>query len=742
MIDMEVTNQIRSEDIIPGSRVFPYGTLPSITDESNDWDLRRFLGLLKRRAVIIAGVVTVAMTGITYSTLNQENVYQGNFQILVEPVSNDNNLGKINLENSNISGISGLDYESQIQVLKSPELLEQIIKKLRASYPDITYPSLLEGLTVRRLGTAKVIEVSYKSNDPEKIKFVLDTISQFYLKYSLEKRQTKLRQGLQFIEKQLPEITNRVGQLQKEMQIFRQRYNFIDPESQAATVSGQIQSLTQKRLDINQQLSAARAYYLSLREKPAQLTAINNSPLYQQLIFQQRQLDTQLSGELARFKPDNPIIQSLQEKRNNLLPLIEAEASRALNIKIAEAVTQIRKIEVDSKQLVQAEQELQNKLVQLPVLARQYVDIQRNLQLANESFNRFLSAREELQIQTAQTELPWELIQAAKQPEYPISPDIPRNLLLGFVASCLLGFGAAVLAEGIDNTYHTIDDLKDKMKMPILGTLPFDKNIGHNYLNPTHEKNNQDVNYAHMGKLTNLFRRRSPRNSRNSYYSQGAFWESLQVLYSNIQLLNSDQAINSLIVSSSVPGDGKSTVAYNLAKIASSMGKRVLLVDTDLRRPQIHRFLELNNLWGLSSLISANMDAKQVIQQIPTINNLSVITSGPIPPDPGRLLSSEKMRQLMESFHQSFDLVIYDSPPILGLVDVRLIAPHTSGLILVARMNETDKSALLQVQDSLKTYPINVLGLVVNGDKSRSGRYYYGYYRYDSQEQVPNTSVN
>ncbi|MEY3222438.1 MAG: hypothetical protein RLZZ203_1294 [Cyanobacteriota bacterium] len=741
MLDRQITNQTLSQDIIPSSRLFPHSTLSNITEDSNDWNLRQLLGLLKRRAVIIAGIVTVGMTGITYSTLNQESVYQDNFQILVEPVNDDSDLGKLNLIDPNMSKLGGLDYESQIQVLKSSELLQPIIKKLQISYPDITYASLIEDLTIIRFGTAKVIEVSYKSNDTEKIKFVLDTISQFYLNYSLDKRQTKLRQGIQFVEKQLPDIKNRVAQLQKEMQIFRQRYNFIDPENQAKGLSGQIQSLTEKRLAVNQQLATTRANYLSLRGQSGQLTAINNAPIYQQLITQQRQLDTQLSGELARFNPDNPIIQSLQEKRNNLLPLIEAEASRALNIKIAEAVTQMRQVEVDSKQLAQTEQQLQNKLEQLPVLSRQYTDIQRNLQLANESFNRFLSTREQLQIEVAQTELPWELIKAPNQPEYPISPNINRNLLLGFGASFLLGLGAAVLMEEIDNTYHTIDSIKDKIKLPILGTLPFDKTIANNYVNRTNKTNDQGVDYPEIDKLTNLFRRQFPRNSRNSYYSQGAFWESLQVLYSNIQLLNSDQPINSLIVSSSVPGDGKSTVAYNLAKIASTMGKRVLLVDTDLRRPQIHELLELNNLWGLTNLISSNMDAKQVIQEIPTINNLSVVTSGPTPPDPGRLLSSQKMRQLMEYFHQSFDLVIYDSPPILGLVDVRLIAPHTNGLILVARMNQTDKSALLQVQDSLKTYPINVLGLVVNGDKSQSGSYYV-HYRYSDQEQVHNSSVS
>ncbi|MFM7364302.1 MAG: GumC family protein [Cuspidothrix sp.] len=737
MFDKHIRSQTISEDIIPSSRPFPYPTLANTTQEENDFNLKRLLGLLKRRVLIIVGVVTVGMTGITYSTLNQKPVYQGNFQILVESVNDDSDISKLNLGDSNISRTGGLDYESQIQVLRSPELLQIIIEKLQISYPDITYASLAGNLTIRRLGTAKVIEVSYRGGDTEKIKFVLDTISQFYLKYSLEKRQTKLRQGVQFVEKQLPDLKNRVTQLQKEMQIFRQRYNFIDPENQSATISAQIQSLTQQRLAINQQLAAARANYLSLQEETGQLDAINNAPLYQQLIAQQRQIDAQISGELAKFQPDNPIIQTLQEKRNNLLPVIEAEASRALNIKIAEVASQIRKIEVDSKQLAQTEQHLQNKLQQLPILSRQYADIQRNLRLADESFNRFLTSREQLQIQVAQTELPWELIQAPEQPKYPVSPDVPRNLLLGFVASFVLGLGAAVLMEEMDNTYHSIEGLKDKIKLPILGTLPFDKTIANNYLSPTNQTNDQDVNYAEMDKLTNPFRGQVLPNgrNRNSYYSQGAFWESLQVLYSNIQLLNSDQPINSLTISSSVPGDGKTTIAYNLAKIASTMGKRVLLVDTDLRRPQIHKFLELNNLWGLSNLISSNMDAKQVIQEIPTINNLSVITSGPIPPDPGRLLSSEKMRQLMEYFHQSFDLVIYDSPPILGLVDARLIASHTNGLILVVRMNETDKSALLQVQDSLRTYPINVLGLVINADKSQGGKY-YTYYRYSDQEQA------
>ncbi|MTJ07907.1 polysaccharide biosynthesis tyrosine autokinase [Anabaena sp. UHCC 0204] len=724
-------------DSIPSPKLSPYATFSPFPEEANEWNLKRFFGLIQRRAIIITGVVSVTMAGVSYSTLNQESVYQGSFQILVESVNDDSKVGKLSLLDSNASSGSSLDYESQIQVLKSTELLQPVLTKLQEAYPDLTYNALLQGLTIRRFGATKVIEVKYQSHDTKKIQLILDTISQFYLNYSLDKRQTKLRQGIQFVEKQLPDIQKRVAQLQREMQIFRQKYNFIDPESQSQRISGQIQSLTQQRLTINQQLAAARANYMSLQGQEGQFAAINNAPIYQQLITQQRQLETQISGELARFQPDNPVVQTLQEKRDNLFPLIREEAKRTLTIKLAEATILLQRIEADSQQQAQAEQQLQRELEQLPVLSRQYTDIQRNLQLANESLTRFLGNREKLQIEVAQTELPWELIQSPTLAELPIYPNIPRSLLLGLVASSLLGIGAALLIEEMDNTYHNIESLQEKIKLPILGRLPFDKTIANNssldIAGKVSNKEQLSDDYSrNKHQLSNMF---ASQITQSGYYSQGAFWESLQILYGNLQLLNSDQPIGSLIISSSLPGDGKSTVAFHLAQIAAAMGKRVLLVDTDLRRPQVHKLSGLNNLWGLSNLISANIAVEQVIQEMPGMNNLSVITSGPIPPDPARLLSSEKMRQLMSYLRLNFDLVIYDSPPILGLVDARLIAPHTDGFILVVKMNQTDKSALLQVQDSLKRYPINVLGIVANGDKCQL-KGYDSYYRQSNFAEV------
>jgi capsular exopolysaccharide synthesis family protein len=518
------------------------------------------------------------------------------------------------------------------------------------------------------------------------------------------------------------------------MQAFRQKYNFIDPENQSQVISVQVQSLTQQRIDINQKLTAARANYVRLSKQEEQLAILNNAPLYQQLISQQRQLDIQISGELARFQPGNPVILTLEEKRANLLPIIQAEATRTINIRISEAATLVKQVETDNQYLAQVEKQLQQKLDQLPILSRQYVDIQQNLQIANESLNRFLAAREQLQIEIAQTELPWELIQAASQPQNPISPDIPRNLLLGFVASFLLGIGAAQVREQTDNTYHSVDNLRDKTGLPLLGSLPFDKNLVKNQSsNPTNIFS--DGVLKGVDKLANIPHHRSSR-----YYGQGSFWESLQILYNNIQLLNSGRPIKSLVVSSAIPGDGKSTVAFHLAQTAAAMGKKVLLVDCDLRKSEIHKLAQLNNLWGLSSLISSDMSVGQVIQEIPQLASLSVITAGPIPPDPTRLLSSDKMGQMMDYFSENFDLVIYDSPPLSALVDARLVAVHADGVILVARIDKTDKTVLKHVLETFKTSPVNLLGLVVNGEKFRGVAYNYNY-NYTSKSSVVRANI-
>jgi succinoglycan biosynthesis transport protein ExoP len=724
--DENGNGKVKSKAIIP-SELLPIQNFSSFETQDDDWDIKQFLGVVQRRTLAIISVASVVMAAVTYSTLNQETIYQGNFQLLVEPVNNDNSLGQIPLPEDSKFSQSNLDYDSQIQVLRSQELMRTVVDKIKFSYPNITYDVLISNLTIRRLGATKIIEVNYKSQDRKEIKVVLNTLSKFYLEYSLEKRKTKLNQGVQFVEKQLPTIRNRVAQLQQQMQIFRQRYNFFDPENQSNSIAQQMQTMEDKRLQVDQQLATARAIYVSLSTPEGQMSTLNDAPIYSQLISQLRQLESQISSELVRFQPDNPAVQSLQEKKQNLLSLIKDEQRRFVGLKLAESTTMIQKLEVESRELARVQQQTKNQFKQLPILARQYSEIQRNLQLANESLNRFLATRENLVIQVAQTELPWELIQSPNQSAFPLSPNIPRSLLMGLVGSLVAGIGIGFLLENMDNTYHTVESLKEKIKLPFLGTLPIDESIS-NYKSSYLKMKISETELGNVPPKNGWFSNFVNREiTGDTYYGQGLFFESLQVLYANIQLLNSDQSIRSLTVSSTMPGDGKTTVAFHLAQVAAALGKRVLLVDADLRRAQVHKLSNLHNLSGLSNVIASNMPVEQVIQQLPMMNSLSVITAGPVPPDPARLLSSEKMKQLMEYFNENFDLVIYDVPPMLGLVDARLLAPLTDGMVLVVRMGKTDKSGLMQLQDSLRNSPINILGIVANGDKNKLSGYNYYY---------------
>jgi capsular exopolysaccharide synthesis family protein len=234
------------------------------------------------------------------------------------------------------------------------------------------------------------------------------------------------------------------------------------------------------------------------------------------------------------------------------------------------------------------------------------------------------------------------------------------------------------------------------------------------------------------------------------WYNASPFLEAFRSLHTNISFLGSDTPIRSLVISSATPGDGKSTVSSYLAQAAASMGESVLLVDADMRRPRIDSVLGLENELGLSNILATDVNPRQAIQTVPGWENLSVLTAGhPLPPDPTRLLGSQKMHELIDYFEGEFDLVIYDTPPVLGLADGRLVSAHTAGLILVIGMAKTDRAIVKETLDLLKLSLTNVLGVVANGISSNImgsydyySKYYNKYYTSDGEESKLDRAKN
>ena len=719
--------------------------------DTDDLNLRQLLTIARRRALVIATVAIAVTSVVGFSTLKKIPQYESKFQLLVEPVTLENKLTRLTQgAEKNLVQDSSLDYETQIQVLRSPKLMSPIIEVLKARYPDISYDSLISSnqLKINRLGETKILEISYEDADPKKVKSVLHEVARGYLRYSFEERQINVSQGIRFVEGQLPKLEQRVDKLQAQLQSFRQRYNLLDPENQAKELSTRVSGIEQQRLDSLIKLNETRSLYSTLQQQlglaPNQAiatAALSEAPRYQMLLNQLQEVETKIAAESARFTEDSPTIQVLRDQQRNLLPLLRKEAAAALGPSVyqpgvltaspnsirlnltqqlVEAANQIRVLEVRTTAIGQAETRINQEVRQLPVIARQYTDLQRQLNIATESLTRFLGVQETLQIEAAQKALPWQLILVPKQPEVPIPLNNERSLILGGFAGLLLGMGAALLIEKLDNVFHSPDELKNSTGLPLLGVIPFQKQL--KTQTPMAKIGNYTSAETHQPKSRN---RRQP-----NWYNASPFLESFRSLHTNIRFLGSDTPIHSLVISSATPAEGKSTTSVHLAQAAAAMGQRVLLIDADLRRPQVHHVLGLENSQGLSNVIATELNPKQAIQRLPMWDHLYVLTAGQIPPDPTRLLCSKKMKYLMEQFNAVFDLVIYDTPPVLGLADGKLLAAHTDGIVMVVGLGKTERSLLVQALDGLKTSSATVLGVVANGVKGYTTSSYHYYDRY------------
>ncbi len=448
-------------------------------------------------------------------------LYEGKFRLLVEPVAAQSKLAGM-YENPGANANPQeeiLDYNTQILVLQSPEIIDPILKQISSRYPDISYPSLVENLKISRLQETKILEVSYQDAEPQKIQFSLQQLAKAYLKYSLQQRQVNLGQGIQFVDSEMPKLRMRVNSLQTQLQRFRQHYNFIDPEAKAERLSSEVSSIQFQRLDTQKQLAETRKLYAILQGKSgtelaqsgtlgattpagsgtdvahgafdattpagsgtqsaetpafdrasqsrsdAQLAkthdgssqgrsgaaqAQNEGSVYQGLVTRLRDLDSQIATELSRYRENSPAIQVLRLKRKNLLPVLQQEAKRVLGIKLVEVANQISGLEVRSVKIAQAESSLNQQIKQLPNLARQYTDLQRELKVATQSLNQFLEKRESLQIENAQKQIPWQLLSSPELPQIPFSPNVQRNLILGVITGLLGGMAAALCVERLD----------------------------------------------------------------------------------------------------------------------------------------------------------------------------------------------------------------------------------------------------------------------------------------------------
>ncbi|NEQ96926.1 MAG: polysaccharide biosynthesis tyrosine autokinase, partial [Cyanothece sp. SIO2G6] len=567
--------------------------------------------------------------------------------------------------------------------------------------------------------------------------------------------------------------------LQVQLERFRQQYSILDPETRGNEISGLLATVEEQRQQLQAELAQAQSLFQTLQEQldttPEDAiadAALSESARYQALLTQIQQVESEIAVESARYQPGSPQLLALEERRDNLRPLLEEESARILgdrfiasddpssayltptaldlNRELIQVANNVQMLQARNRTLARIESDIKQEFDLVPALARQYTDLQRDLAIATESLNRFLTTRETLQIDAAQNSIPWQLLAPPSLPTTPISPNIPRNLTLGIVAGVLVGTAAALMAEKLDQVYHSPDDLKQAVPLPLLGVVPHFAKIEQQteHLQLSARLNRNGSSNAFESAFESAFDQHGTTNghrpdslespsNKSDKTDEGAvqssiFLEAFRSVYTNIKFLETEKPIQSLVVSSAVPGEGKSTTALYLARAAAVMGQRVLLVDADLRAPKHHENLHLPNIRGLSNIIAEGLDVHQTVQQSALDPNLSVLTAGPKPPDPVKLLSSQRMQAVVADLAGSYDLVVYDMPPLLGFADGSILATHTDGMLLVVGLGRTERAALDRALDELKISPVSILGVVANGIKpyTTPRRNHYHYYQY------------
>ena len=304
-------------------------------------------------------------------------------------------------------------------------------------------------------------------------------------------------------------------------------------------------------------------------------------------------------------------------------------------------------------------------------------------------------------------------VDKADTPRFPASPKISRNLLLGLLAGLMLGCVTAFGLDFLDETFKVPEDLEKETGFPVVGVVPLPR--GGISLDEAMKDSRSPISEAYRSLRTSL-------------------------QFSTPQGLPS-----SLLITSTSPSEGKSSTSIGIATTLGQMGLKVLLIDADLRKASIHKRLQIPNERGLSNYLIGGIEAADTLQTTP-MENVFVITSGPLPPNPAELLSGSRMADLVRAAGDAYDIVVVDGPPIIGLADAPLLAGATQGTLLLVSANSTKKRALRIAMRRMLVVRANIIGMVLNKFDRREAGYGYGYgygysdyeyYGYGQQKQLP-----
>lgn len=734
-------------------------------EDGGGFDIKGLTRMLRRRRKpFLIGLILI--TGLQVArTLHQRAtspVYEGEFTLMITDPIND---GPANQAGQQLSApfeslarnTATHDVPTLIRALESRSVLGTVYEQLVAEGVEESDLPELSVRTVRGEDSARglnivaegILQVTGRGSDPQVLTRGLNLTEQAFLTWSTRQRQERLRDGLEFLAEQEPSLRATTDDLQRNLQRFREANTMVDPTGEAQALLSQLEQLSaqlqaqqgeQARLqDVRADVSSGRLSARDFRIAGAdgtrrgteggvgasatgggELTA--NLP-NQALLDELQRLEQEIAQAEANFQPNAPLLMSLKASRDKLLPqlrtgqldVVDAALRQNANA-MATTRAQISRIE--------------NQFRQQPELLRQFEGLQQQLQIAEGNLENYLRTREQFQLEVAQQSTPWKVISPTDVGDNPVEPSLRAGLIQGLLFGLVGGLALALVRERFDHVFHSPQEVRQELNLPLLGHIPYV----------------EFFDGVRRDKRFLLSELDQPSQTKSSH-QHFTYKESLRNLYSNLRFLSTDQPLRSVGITSSLPAEGKSLLIVLLAKTLCEMGRRVLLVDADLRKPHIHSRLGLDNDRGLSNLLTDDaLTWREVVQQVPNYAGWSVLSAGQRPPDPPRLLASERMAQIVQDLAASgeFDLILYDTPAAQGVADAALVAQHLEGMVMVVSLDQVNRDLPAQSMERIRLAGVSVLGVVTNATSRTSehdasdGNYGYGaiYGHYNDQDDT------
>ena len=715
--------------------------------EPSDSILRHYWRMLYRRRWIVLAVLGACLgIAVLISMLTQrEFTASTKIQVAREAAKVINIEG---VENEDASPLLNNEfYQTQYELLKSRSISEAVVRSLglaenyeflsdydpgeaeelralpRAERFALATEKVNEDTTIYPIRGSSVIDIRYEAPNAFLAASIANEIAAKFIETNLSRRFEATAYAREFLQNRLNSVRAKLEESERRATEYARRQGLINIVS--STEGGQVSSeqslATADLAHLSEQLALARAAreraegdFRASTGGSAAERALSNEAV-NRLRQQRGELSAELSKLESDFGPEYPRVQALRAQLGELNRQIAREegfvrsgVNRDLQDRFRQALATERGLQARVDQLKNAVLDQQQRSIQFKIIQR---DVDTNRALYDALLQRFKEIGVAGGIGTNNVSV----VDPALPPESPSSPNLPLNLALGLIVGLVLGAGAAIVLEQLAESVILPAEFQRKLGVPLLGSTPLTKGDTGRKLLVSGTTSRKEL-------------------SKKLGESQSELAEAYFSILTAVQFSTAHGAPKSISVTSSQPGEGKSTTALALAKALASVGTRVLIIDADMRNPSLHKTLGMQSGRGLSDVLTGKADLMKVTHPLDG-SSLSALTAGQLPPNPAELLASGVFEDALKVAMANFDHVVVDSPPVLGLADAPLIARATEGTVFVVESGRTRSSQARQALERLIRVRAHLLGAVLTKLDSRSSGYGYGYgYNYSYGE--------